>query len=125
VKRLNTLALAATVLLVGAAAAYAADTSSIATPVMPGAQEGQMYSRASLHPQPEVRPDTMLSPAETPPMNAVGSLAKGPVSSILVTGQLDAKGGVGSALITPRGGAMSSPKMRADREIRQMIKRLD
>jgi hypothetical protein len=28
-------------------------------------------------------------------------------------------------LMTPRGGAMSSPKMRADREIKRLIKRLD
>jgi len=31
----------------------------------------------------------------------------------------------GSALITPRGGAMSSPQQLADREIRRVIRRLD
>ena len=31
----------------------------------------------------------------------------------------------GSALVAPRGGAMSSPRQRADREIRRLIRRLD
>ena len=123
-KRLNTLIAAAVVLLLGAAGAYAADSSCIATPVMPDVQQGEMYARSSLHPQPEVRPDTMLSPAESGSPGPVGSLAKGP-STILGSAVLDSTGGAGGALITPRGGAMASPKMRADRQIRQMIKRLD
>jgi hypothetical protein len=32
--------------------------------------------------------------------------------------------GAGGALMTPRGSAMSSPKVRADREIRRLVRKL-
>jgi hypothetical protein len=35
------------------------------------------------------------------------------------------EGGIGSALVAPRGGTVSSPKQRADREIRKLIRSLD
>jgi hypothetical protein len=35
------------------------------------------------------------------------------------------RGGYGSALVSPRGGSMSTPRQRANREIRKMIRLID
>jgi hypothetical protein len=35
------------------------------------------------------------------------------------------RGGYGNALVSPRGGAMSTPRQKANREIRKMIRAID
>ena len=123
-KRLTMTIVATVVLLIGATGALAENTDRVVTPIMPGQAPGQMYSRADLHPQPEVRPTNMPSPVTTPAPVATSSLARGPVSNIVGPAVFSDSSVAGGSLMTPRGGAMSSPKMKADREIRRVIKRL-
>ena len=127
-KRLIRLAIAAVVLLAGAAGAYATETNLSGQPVLPRDApflgEG-MYSRSSLHPQPEVRPDHMPNAVQAPTSGAMASLARGPVADGIGSSQIGNAGGEGGALMAPRGSAMASPRTRADRQIRLLIKRLD
>jgi hypothetical protein len=86
---------------------------------VPAAGPGELYSRGSLIPQPDGTP-SMPSPV-APQVGPVSDISR--VDSIF---NLDGMNSVGAtALMTPRGGAMSSPKQQADREIKRLIRRLD
>ena len=66
-------------------------------------------------------PAPLPTPVEPESAGTFAVSAKGPVAM-----QAPALGAsYGSVLVRPRGGAMSSPRQQADREIRRLIRRLD
>ena len=69
------------------------------------------------------RPDTPtdLPPPSDPP--GAGQPLAGPKGFAMSAS--GAVGGFGSALVTPRGAPMASPKQQADREIRKLIRSLN
>ena len=87
---------------------------------LPRAGLGEMYNRSSLIPRPETTP-SMPTPVD-PAAGPVVTIQKiDPIFNL--DGAMNI--GQGSALMAPRGGAISSPKQVADREIRRLIRRLD
>jgi hypothetical protein len=86
----------------------------------PNVGEGELYSRSSLLKKPDTGPVPLPVPQEPAPPPVT---FKGP--SIPTPSADSTPAGFGSALMTPRGAAMSSPKQLADRQIRRVIKRLD
>ncbi len=115
------LVVVAVALLLGTVSAMAqSNRDEFAKVQLPRAGAGEMYSRTGLISQAESTP-SMPTPVE--PM-------EGPVESTFKTDSaftMDGSMGFGqgSALMTPRGGAISSPKQLADREIKRLIRRLD
>jgi hypothetical protein len=87
---------------------------------LPNVGEGELYSRSSIIQRPDLGPVPLPEPQEPAPPAATLRGPNIPVPSID-----SAPTGFGSALMTPRGAAMSSPKQLADRQIRRVIKRLD
>jgi hypothetical protein len=83
---------------------------------------GDMYLRSSVLQQPTIGPVPLPVPQQpTPPAVTF----KGPSIPTPSVGADATPANFGSALMTPRGAAMSSPKQLADRQIRRIIKRLD
>jgi hypothetical protein len=86
---------------------------------LPRAAPGEMYSRSGLIPHTEARPG-LPAPVQT---------SEGPIVNVSkidpIFGMETTNITTGSALITPRGGAISTPQQQADREIRKVIRRLD
>jgi hypothetical protein len=114
------LGVVAVVLLASFVGVLAAD--AINTPRVP--PRSGWYNRSSVVPQVE-RSMVMPRPADPASPNGIPMAKSGPVSQVSTE---SAKGGTpsaGGALMTPRGGAMYTPKMRADREIKRLISRLD
>jgi hypothetical protein len=117
---LGILGIVALALLLGSTGAFAQERNNVLTVNLPGATEGQLYDRTTLIPKVDAGPVSMPSPpSEGPPPPAFST--KGPAESF--GSVLSAEPGM--AMVTPRGGAMSSPKQVADRQIRRLIKRLD
>jgi hypothetical protein len=119
-KRFGVIGIVALALLLGSTGAFAQEQGRVLTVSLPGATEGQIYDRTTLIPKVDSGPVSLPSPpSEGPPPPSV--TFKGPAESF--GSVLSAEPGM--AMITPRGGAMSSPKQVADRQIRRLIKRLD
>jgi hypothetical protein len=122
VKGLKILAVAAVVLLVGTVGAMADARDELVKVQLPGGSEGQLYSRSSLIPEPEIAPPL---PTPVDPVPAPMDIAKtGPTANPVMFSTMSSDT-AGAVLVAPRGGAMSSPKARADRQIRLLIRRLD
>jgi len=105
---------------VGAMAQTSRDQVSAAK--LPGVGLGELYDRSLLLPEPDGSPVPLPTPVDPALANA-GLSKSGPTASTMPI-PMQAGDGTGG-LLTPRGGAMSTPKQRADRQIRQLIRRLD
>ncbi len=121
-KNLFVIGIVAIALLVGCTGAFAEGARDQVWGVnFPNVGEGELYSRASLLKKPDLGPVPLPVPQEpAPPAVTI----KGPTIPTAGVGSSNPTG-FGSALMTPRGAAMSSPKQLADRQIRRVIKRLD
>lgn len=121
-KNLFVIGIVAVALLVGSTGAFAQGARDRVYGInFPNVGEGQLYSRSSIIQLPDTGPVPLPQPQEPAPPAVT---FKGP--SIPIPGGVQAAPtGFGSALMTPRGAAMSSPKQLADRQIRRVIKRLD
>lgn len=110
----------AVVLLLGTAGAMAQTMDEILTPTIPQLDIGDLYRRSDLLPT-----QLQVVPLPQPVYAEPGPTALEPprAETSLDHGELGGIGG--SALVSPRGGAVFSPKQRADRQIRQLIRRLD
>jgi len=86
---------------------------------LPKGTPGQMYDRSGMVPQAD-GPEPMPVPVDSAAGPVVSSTKLDPMFS-----SMGMNFGEGSALMTPRGGAMSSPQQQADRAIRRLIRRLD
>ena len=114
------LVVVAVALLLGTVGAMAQSNRDEVVKVrVPQAGPGDMYSRSGLIPHPDGTP-SMPTPVD-PQVGPVADVSR--VDSIFNLDGLNSVGG--TALMTPRGGAMSSPKQLADREIKRLIRRLD
>jgi hypothetical protein len=116
------LVVVAAALLFGTVGAMAqTDPGDVYTTVTrPRVALGEAYHGADLINRPEV-PTNM--PAE--PNDDIGPMLTLAFDNTSVLTETELNTGMGSALMTPRGGAISSPKQLADREIRRLIRRLD
>jgi len=65
-----------------------------------------------------------IRPPMPVPIDPTLVLSRDSVTGPVITGDGDLSTGLGSAMLTPRGAAMSSPRQIADREIRKLIRRL-
>jgi len=116
------LVVVAVALLLGTVGAMAQSNRDEVVKVrVPQAGPGDMYSRSGLIPHPDGTP-SMPTPVD-PQVGPVADVSR--VDSIFNLDGGTMGLGQGSALMTPRGGAMSSPKQLADREIKRLIRRLD
>ena len=129
-RSLKILTLVAVLLLVGTVGAMAqSNRDQIVRVNMPNVAEGTLYLRSSLIPRVEGPPVSLPTPVD--PSSAESLTLNGPVANSPVPmasapkGMSDSIGFGSGALATPRGSAFSSPKARADREIRRLIRRLD
>jgi hypothetical protein len=123
------LAIVATVLLASAAIVTAGDgVIQFVWSSVEGGQ-GTAYNRSDRIQRIEYASAVPL-PTPTQPLGTAGATfaARGPVDSAPIGAQSFSEagmtGGTG-ALLAPRGSSFSTPRQRADREIRQMIRRID
>lgn len=114
------LVVVAVTLLLGTVGALAQSNGAPTTVNLPRAGAGEMYSRTGLIPRAESTP-SMPTPVET----MAGPVESAPKIDPIYNLDGTMGFGQGSALMTPRGGAISSPKQLADREIKRLIRRLD
>ena len=89
---------------------------------------GEAYRHRDHIAQYEVEVFPMPQPVDPTPTNGKAFAQQGPVSSAANGLQSFSKAGLSvgaGALLAPRGAGFSSPRQRADREIRRMIRRID
>ena len=129
-RSLKILALAGVLLLVGTAGAFAQSSQHPIERInVPLGAEGTLYYRSTLFPKVEGHPGSLPTPVG--PESTNGAAASGPVASDAGLMVVSPKGSSGSfglgggSLVSPSGSAFSSPKVRAEREIRRLIRRLD
>ena len=116
-------ALVGVIALAASFAVMATDRSDIVTPNLPPTVEGTMYDRTELWPLPD---DGVQIPRPVAGNDGnthdACTLRPGPVAG---GGAEKLSFGGGSAIVTPRGGMVSTPQMQADREIQRLIRKLD
>lgn len=124
-RKLMIAGVAGAVLLLATAGALAGNRDQLVKPTLPRVSEGQVYDRSDIFPHPDGPPVSLPTPVEP------SSSTEGNTDQLLnMTGPMGfddygATGALGSGFVTPRGSTMSTPRMRADREIRRLINRLN
>jgi hypothetical protein len=119
-RKFGILGIIALALLLGSTGALAQARDQLISPHLPaGVGEKVLYDRTTILPKVERKVELPV-PSDDLPV----------VSNVTFKGPSDSFGSVllaepGMAMLTPRGGAMSSPKQVADRQIRRLINRLD
>jgi hypothetical protein len=114
------LGLLSVVAVVASFAVMATDRSEIQTPNLPDAAEGEMYDRTDIWPAPADGVQRPMPVSSNDGTSQPTSTRPGPIA-----GSEKLSFGVGSAIVSPRGGMVSTPQMRAEREIGKLIRQLD
>ncbi len=120
VRMIALLSVAAMLATLGAAAATRDDLS---TPNFPDVQEGELYDRNDIFTAPQDGVQHPMARAVSGAgFPAQAASRPGPVA---INSEKLSFGGGGSALVSPRGGTISTPRMQADREIHRLIRKLN
>ena len=112
------LSVAAVLATLGAAAATRNDLS---TPNFPDVREGEMYNRDDIFSAP---PDGVQRPMPIAKSGASFPTQAGRPGPVAISSEKLSFGG-GSAIVSARGGTISTPRMQADREIHRLIRKLN
>jgi hypothetical protein len=107
--------------VVASFAALATTRDEIVTPNLPPSTEGALYDRNDIWPAPSDGVQTPRPVASNDGSGYSTSTRPGPIGS----GSEKLRFGGGSAIVSPRGGMISTPQMRAEREIDRLIRQLD
>ena len=113
--------------LLGSAASVWAGGSIVQINRSPGMGEpGTLYDRSDWFPRVEFAPGPLPTPVE--PQAAATFAKSGPISAGPIRLQSVSEGvngGIGAgAMLAPRGSGFSTPRQQADRQIRQVIRRI-
>ena len=76
-------------------------------------------------PMPRVDVVTPMPTPGDPTPDAVPGGGSASIKGPIAMSEAGVRGGYGSALVSPRGGTMSTPRQRANREVRQMIRKMN
>jgi len=115
------LGILAVALLLVSSSAMAQSASKVSSVVTRPADEGQMYERTPVATGGLVNMPATSSGGSTGNAAVAASAQAGPI----VIGGSDLTGArAGGAIVGPRGGSVYTPKQRADREIRRLIRDL-
>jgi hypothetical protein len=111
----------------GAEAAVEGFAPSVDRNLTPGTETGRPYLVRPTRAFPLGEPTPVALPMPVQPDDQMGQRSVSSDSKLgpRDTGSVGARVSVGSALLTPRGGTMSTPEQQADRAIDRLIRRLN